>query len=160
MDNKSIFNKKNIIIFSIIIMVIVIFIILLLINNNKKELVLKCRGNEQTNQYFKTIRYANVYTQGKKIIFNDNLDVTKLMDNEKVNSIINNYFAAYIVNDKNTNNNFLSVKENGNQFIYMLNIEITNYTLEELKEFIDISDISVLALEQYLIEDGLTCEKY
>lgn len=157
--DKKIFNKKNIIIFSIIGIVIIIVIVLLEINNNK-ELVLKCRGQEQVNQYFKTVRYANVYTQGEKIIFNDTIDVTKLMDDEKVNSIINSYFAAYIVNDKNTNNNFLSVKENGNQFSYILNIEITNYSLEELKEFIDISDISVLALEQYLVEDGLTCEKY
>lgn len=160
MRNKRIFNKRNFIIFSIIAIVVILVIVLLLINGNKKELVLTCRSQEETNEYFTAVRYANVYTQGKKIIFNDSVDVTKLTKNEKVNSIINTYFAGYIVNDKNTGNNFLSVKENGNQFSYIFDIEITNYSLDELKKIIDISDISVLALEQYLVGDGLICEKY
>ena len=154
-------NKKNIYgIIVCIIMIASIILFLFIFNNNNQQLVLKCVSERSKNQYFLLDRFVNVYIKGKEILYNDNVNIEKLTDDEKINEAIDSYILLMYKYDEYTKNNFFTLIKEENNLNLILDINLSNYTSSEIKQFIGASDTSVKGLKLFLESEGLLCEEY
>ena len=152
-------NKKIIIIIGVLILGILIAIFMFS-DNNKKELLLSCSSDEDSNQFFKYTRTASLNAKGKELLFNDNMYITILSEDEKIVSAIDYYFNSFYTYDKYNSNDFLTYIKEGKNIEYSLNLNLHELSQNEMKEMLGFEDTSVQAIKAYLEKSGLACEEY
>lgn len=160
MNNKKKNNKKILIIIICVCAFLVFIGIFLFFQSNKKELVLYCDSGTVSNQYFDYIRTVNLHKKGDALLFNDNLSIDIITNDEKVINAIDTYFSTFYKYDNYSSNNFLDYTKDGNKISYILNLNLEELSKNQIKNMIGVENATIKGIKNYLEESGLVCEEY
>lgn len=155
MDKKLKSNKELMfIIFGVILIVLISCIILY--RNNAKELVMTCSIEEKTEYYF-MVRTVDIYTNKKGTLYYDNIELTELTDNKKLNDVIEKFFELK-VKPKDAQE-IISYRKKDNVLKLMMKLDFSKYNKSTIKSFLGATDVSIEGLRNHLEGSGLICEE-